>query len=81
VVRILGQTSSDELAVRIVRTAVDRGINFMDNSWDYNNGNGQAEIKMGKALRDGYRQKVFLMTKPDDQGRWPHKARCRKATG
>ncbi len=61
----IGLTSSDELAVRIVRTAIDRGINFMDNSWDYNNGNGQAEIKTGKALRDGYRQKVFLMTKVD----------------
>jgi hypothetical protein len=34
----------------------------MDNSWDYKNGNGQGEIKMGKALRDGYRQKVLLMT-------------------
>src|SRR5581483_5402431 len=61
----IGQTSSDDLAIRIVRTAVDHGINFMDNSWDYNNGNGQGEIKMGKALRDGYRQKVFLMTKVD----------------
>ena len=61
----IGQTSSDDLATRIVRTAVDRGINFMDNAWDYNDGNGQAEIKMGKALRDGYRHKVFLMTKVD----------------
>ncbi|MFN7997156.1 MAG: aldo/keto reductase [Bryobacteraceae bacterium] len=61
----IGQTSSDNLAIRIVRTAVDHGINFMDNSWDYNNGDGQGEIKMGKALRDGYRQKVFLMTKVD----------------
>jgi predicted aldo/keto reductase-like oxidoreductase len=61
----IGLTSSDELAIRIVRTAIDRGVNFMDNSWDYNNGNGQAETKMGKALRDGYRQKVFLMTKVD----------------
>ena len=61
----IGQTSSDDLAERIVRTAIDRGINFMDNSWDYNNGDGQGEIKMGKALRDGYRQKVFLMTKVD----------------
>jgi predicted aldo/keto reductase-like oxidoreductase len=61
----IGQAASDDLAIRIVRTAVDRGINFMDNSWDYNNGNGQGEIKMGKALRDGYRQKVFLMTKVD----------------
>jgi aryl-alcohol dehydrogenase-like predicted oxidoreductase len=61
----IGKTSSDDLATRIVRTAIDRGINFMDNSWDYNNGDGQGEIKMGKALRDGYRQKVFLMTKVD----------------
>jgi len=61
----IGQTASDELAIRITRSAIDRGINFMDNCWDYNDGNGQAEIKMGKALRDGYRQKVFLMTKVD----------------
>ena len=43
---------------RIIRTAIDNGINFMDNSWSYNG--GQSEIRMGKALRDGYRQKVFL---------------------
>jgi aryl-alcohol dehydrogenase-like predicted oxidoreductase len=61
----IGEAASDDLATRIIRTAVDRGITFMDNSWDYNNGNGQGEIKMGKALRDGYRQKVFLMTKVD----------------
>ncbi len=48
---------------RIVRTAIDNGINFMDNCWDYNG--GQSEICMGKALRDGYREKVFLMTKLD----------------
>jgi predicted aldo/keto reductase-like oxidoreductase len=46
---------------RIIRTAIDAGINFMDNSWSYNG--GQSETRMGKALRDGYRQKVFLMTK------------------
>lgn len=51
------------LAVRIVRTAIDRGINFMDNSWDYNE--GESEKRMGEALRDGYREKVFLMTKID----------------
>ena len=61
----IGQTSPDDLAIRIVRTAIDHGINFMDNSWDYNDGNGAGETKMGKALRDGYRQKVFLMTKVD----------------
>jgi predicted aldo/keto reductase-like oxidoreductase len=61
----IGQAASEELATRLIRTAVDRGINFMDNSWDYNNGNGQAETRMGKALQDGYRKKVFLMTKVD----------------
>lgn len=50
-------------STRIVRSAVDRGITFMDNCWDYNN--GTSEIRMGKALRDGYREKVFLMTKLD----------------
>jgi len=54
---------SEKLSLRIIRSAVDRGINFMDNSWDYNE--GKSEIRMGKALRDGYREKVFLMTKID----------------
>jgi uncharacterized protein len=54
---------SDADSVRIVRTAIENGINFMDNSWDYNG--GQSEIRMGKALRDGYRENVFLMTKLD----------------
>jgi predicted aldo/keto reductase-like oxidoreductase len=50
-------------AIRIVRSALDEGVNFLDNSWDYNE--GQSEIRVGKALRDGYRQKAFLMTKVD----------------
>src|SRR5579863_7241208 len=54
---------SDDESIRLVRSAIDRGITFMDNSWDYNE--GQSEILMGKALKDGYRQKVFLMTKID----------------
>lgn len=53
----------EQLAFRIVRGAIDRGINFMDNCWDYND--GISELRMGKVLRDGYRQKVFLMTKID----------------
>jgi predicted aldo/keto reductase-like oxidoreductase len=57
----------DPLSFRIVRSAVDRGITFMDNSWDYNE--GRSEILMGKALRDGYRDKVFLMTKIDGRSR------------
>jgi|SRR5579871_2388008 len=55
------------LALKLVRTAIDRGINFMDNCWDYNR--GASERRMGKALRDGYRQKVFLMTKIDGRSR------------
>jgi len=53
----------EQLSFRIIRTAIDRGINFLDNCWDYND--GASEIRMGRALRDGYRQKVFLMTKID----------------
>jgi predicted aldo/keto reductase-like oxidoreductase len=53
----------EEGSIRLVRAAVDRGITFMDNSWDYNE--GQSEVRMGKALKGGYRKKVFLMTKID----------------
>jgi len=60
----LGFKSSDEqLSIRIIRTAIDSGINFMDNCWDYNE--GASEIRMGKALREGYRERAFLMTKID----------------
>ena len=50
-------------AIRIVRSALDQGVSFLDNSWDYNE--GHSEIRVGKALRDGYRQKAFVMTKVD----------------
>jgi aryl-alcohol dehydrogenase-like predicted oxidoreductase len=59
---IIKQNNENE-SIQIVRTAIDAGINFLDNSWDYNN--GLSEIRMGKALRDGYRNKAFLMTKID----------------
>jgi predicted aldo/keto reductase-like oxidoreductase len=57
----------EQLSLRIVRTAIDRGITFMDNSWDYNG--GASEIRLGNALRDGYRNKVFLMTKIDGRSK------------
>jgi aryl-alcohol dehydrogenase-like predicted oxidoreductase len=57
----------EQLGIRIVRRAVDEGVNFMDNSWDYND--GASEIRMGKALRDGYRSKAFLMTKVDGRSK------------
>ena len=59
----LGEPRTDAEAVRIARTTIDHGVNFMDNCWDYNG--GSSELRMGKALRDGYRSKVFLMTKID----------------
>src|SRR3989442_11730098 len=59
----LGRQADEQETIRIVRTAVDNGINFLDNCWDYNG--GASEIPMGKALRDGYRDKAVLMTKID----------------
>ena len=61
----IGKVDDEQESLRIMRTAIDRGLTFMDNSWDYNDGDGASETRMGKALRDGYRDKVFLMTKFD----------------
>ena len=63
----IGMRVDEDDAVRIVRTAIDNGVNFMDNCWDYSD--GAAEARMGKALRDGYRHKVLLMTKIDGRDR------------
>ena len=64
----IGQPKLSEAdSIRLIRSAIDRGITFMDNSWDYND--GESERRMGKALRDGYRKKVFLMTKLDGRTR------------
>jgi aryl-alcohol dehydrogenase-like predicted oxidoreductase len=57
----------EKAAIGIVRSAIDGGITFMDNSWDYNG--GESEKRMGKALTDGYREKVFLMTKIDGRSK------------
>ena len=57
----------ESTSIKIIRSAIDRGITFMDNSWDYHD--GKSEIRMGKALRDGYRGKVFLMTKIDGRSK------------
>jgi len=58
----LGRPSEEE-SIRVLRTAIDSGATFLDNCWDYNG--GVSEQRMGKALRDGYRQRAFLMTKID----------------
>lgn len=59
----IGHQEDEQESIRIIRTAIDRGITFMDNCWDYND--GISEIRMGKALRAGYREQIFLMTKVD----------------
>jgi predicted aldo/keto reductase-like oxidoreductase len=61
----LGMQADEQESISIIRSGLDSGINFLDNCWDYNG--GQSEVRMGKALRDGYRQKAFLMTKIDGQ--------------
>ncbi len=58
---------TEDQTIRIIRNALDQGLNFLDNSWDYND--GQSELRMGKALRDGYRTKAFVMTKIDGRTR------------
>lgn len=63
----IGQQKDAQESLRIIRSAIDRGITFMDNCWDYNK--GASEIRMGQALQDGYREKVFLMTKVDGRTR------------
>jgi len=60
----LGNASDEKEAVRMVHAAIDRGMTFMDNCWDYHD--GKSEVWMGNALaQDGYRKKAFLMTKVD----------------
>jgi predicted aldo/keto reductase-like oxidoreductase len=58
-----GNSVAESDAIHIIRTALDEGVNFLDNCWDYHD--GVSEERMGKALEDGYRQKAFLMTKLD----------------
>jgi len=60
----IGNSSlTEQGSIQLMRQAIDRGITFMDNCWDYND--GVSEVRMGKALAGGYRNKVFLMTKID----------------
>ena len=60
----------EKAAIALMHAAIDEGINFFDNAWGYSN--GDSEIRMGKALRGGYRDRVFLMTK--DASRHPKRA-------
>lgn len=63
----IGEKPDEDEAIRIVRTALDQGVNFLDNCWDYHE--GASELRMGKALRDGYRDRAFVMSKIDSHSR------------
>jgi len=63
----LGNQADPQESIRIIRTGLDEGVNFLDNCWDYNG--GESEIRMGNALRDGYRQRAFLMSKIDGRNK------------
>jgi aryl-alcohol dehydrogenase-like predicted oxidoreductase len=56
-------TPTERESIKLVRMALDHGMNFLDNCWDYNG--GESERRMGKALREGWRKKAFVMTKLD----------------
>ena len=75
----LGVQSDPADAIRIVRTAIDRGVTFLDNCWDY--ADGLAEVRMGQALRDGYRNKVFLMTKMDGRTKEAYNKQLEQSLG
>ena len=63
----LGLIKGARLAVRIVQQAVDEGITFLDNAWEYHD--GRSEEIVGEALAGGRRDRVFLMTKVCTHGR------------
>jgi aryl-alcohol dehydrogenase-like predicted oxidoreductase len=75
----IGKQADPAESLRLVRSAIDRGITFMDNCWDYND--GISEVRMGQALRDGYRSKVFLMTKMDGRTRREYNLQLEQSLG
>ena len=75
----IGKQADPAESLRLVCSAIDRGITFMDNCWDYND--GISEVRMGQALRDGYRSKVFLMTKMDGRTRREYNLQLEQSLG
>lgn len=62
-----GSDVTEKLAIRLIHKAIDEGLTFLDNSWDYHD--GRSERRMGKALQGGYRDKAFVMTKFDGRSK------------
>ncbi|MDW5266864.1 MULTISPECIES: aldo/keto reductase [Acidobacteriaceae] len=75
----VGKQADPNESIHLIRQAIDRGITFMDNCWDYNN--GISEVRMGQALRDGYRSKVFLMTKMDGRTKEAYNKQLEESLG
>ncbi len=75
----LGKQQDPAESIRLIRSAVDRGITFLDNCWDYND--GLSEVRMGQALREGYRSKVFLMTKMDGRTKESYNRQLEQSMG
>src|SRR5262249_1753603 len=57
----IGKQANENDSIELIRRAIDNGITFMDNCWDYNG--GTREIRMGKALSEGYWEQVYLIQK------------------
>ena len=75
----IGKQGDPAYSIRITRSAIAHGITFMDNCWDYNG--GISEVRMGQALRDGYRNKVFLMTKMDGRTKEAYNLQLEQSLG
>ncbi len=75
----LGKSPDSQASIKLIRQGIDSGITFLDNSWDYND--GLSEVRMGWALRDGYRQKVFLMTKMNGRTRDSYNKQLEQSLG
>src|SRR6266853_1929277 len=75
----LGKQPEASQSIQLMHAGIDRGITFMDNCWDYND--GISEVRMGQALRDGYRSKVFLMTKMDGRTKTAYNLQLEESLG
>ncbi len=75
----IGKGPDAQASIQLIRQAIDKGITFLDNCWDYND--GISEVRMGQALRDGYRNKVFLMTKMDGRTKESYNKQLEQSLG
>ncbi len=75
----IGKQQDAAESMALIHAAIDSGITFMDNCWDYND--GISEVRMGQALRNGYRDKVFLMTKLDGRTRDSYNKQLEQSMG